>query len=85
MKAMNVLFIVVDDLRPELGCYGKTWVHSPAMDALDRYGECKSVRAEEFWRASCMTIRAIPWKMSMPPVGRILRFSNACPLSSATP
>jgi iduronate 2-sulfatase len=34
MNTMNVLFIVVDDLRPELRCYGKTWVHSPAIDAL---------------------------------------------------
>ncbi|MFW5709896.1 MAG: sulfatase [Bacteroidota bacterium] len=33
-KPFNVLFIVVDDLRPELGCYGKSHIHSPHIDKL---------------------------------------------------
>ena len=33
-KKMNVLFIAVDDLRPQLGCYGHTLMRSPVMDRL---------------------------------------------------
>lgn len=33
-KQYNVLFIFVDDLRPELGCYGSTYIHSPHIDRL---------------------------------------------------
>ena len=28
-EAMNVLFIIVDDLRPELGCYGVNYIKTP--------------------------------------------------------
>ncbi len=34
----NVLFIAVDDLRPELGCYGRDYIKSPNIDALARSG-----------------------------------------------
>jgi iduronate 2-sulfatase len=30
----NVMFIIVDDLRPALGCYGDTMAHTPNIDAL---------------------------------------------------
>ena len=34
----NILFICVDDLRPELGCYGKNYIHSPNIDQLASSG-----------------------------------------------
>lgn len=33
-KKKNVLFIIVDDLRPELSCYGAEQIHSPNIDKL---------------------------------------------------
>ncbi|UNY97478.1 sulfatase [Zhouia spongiae] len=34
----NILFIAVDDLRPELGCYGNPLIRSPHIDALAKEG-----------------------------------------------
>lgn len=34
----NILFIAVDDLRPELGCYGNTIVKSPNIDRIASRG-----------------------------------------------
>jgi arylsulfatase A-like enzyme len=37
-KRPNVLFIVSDDLKPLLGCYGASWVKSPNIDRLASRG-----------------------------------------------
>ena len=37
-KPLSVLFIAVDDLRPELGSYGSSHIKSPNIDALARSG-----------------------------------------------
>ena len=34
----NILFICVDDLRPELGCYGNKYIKSPNIDKLAKHG-----------------------------------------------
>jgi len=34
----NILFIAIDDLRPELGCYGNDYIHSPNIDKLAETG-----------------------------------------------
>jgi arylsulfatase A-like enzyme len=33
-ESPNILFIIVDDLRPELGCYGNTEIKTPNIDRL---------------------------------------------------
>jgi iduronate 2-sulfatase len=37
-QKFNVLFIAIDDLRPELGCYGKEYMHTPNIDKLASEG-----------------------------------------------
>ncbi len=37
-KKPNVLFIVSDDLKPLLGCYGTSWIKSPNIDRLAAKG-----------------------------------------------
>ena len=46
-KRPNVLFFAVDDLRPQLGCYGMPQMHSPNIDRLAQGGTV-------FNRAYCM-------------------------------
>lgn len=38
LKKPNILFVIVDDLRPELGCYGNEIVESPSIDKLAAEG-----------------------------------------------
>jgi len=37
-KPKNILFIAIDDLKPEMGCYGDTFIKTPNMDKLAATG-----------------------------------------------
>ena len=54
----NILFIAVDDLRPELGCYGKDYIKSPNIDGLAKAGMV-------FNRAYCQQAVCSPTRSSL--------------------
>ncbi|MFT5130779.1 MAG: iduronate 2-sulfatase, partial [Rhodothermales bacterium] len=54
----NVLFIMVDDLRPELGCYGAEHVRSPQIDKLAGSGRV-------YQRAYCQQAVCNPSRTSL--------------------
>ena len=54
----NVLFIAVDDLRPELGCYGKDYIKSPNIDRIAKAGMV-------FNRAYCQQAVCSPTRSSL--------------------
>ncbi len=57
-RRLNVLFIAVDDLKPELGCYGASHIHSPHIDALAAEGI-------SFERAYCQQAVCSPSRTSL--------------------
>jgi iduronate 2-sulfatase len=54
----NVLFFAVDDLRPEFGAYGKSYIHSPNLDRLAK-------RGVTFRRAYCQQAVCSPSRSSL--------------------
>ena len=57
-RKLNVLFIPVDDLRPQLGCYGVPQMHTPNIDALAKRGTV-------FNRAYCQQAVCSPSRSSL--------------------
>jgi iduronate 2-sulfatase len=57
-RKLNVLFFAVDDLRPELSAYGKSYIHSPNLDRIAK-------RGLTFTRAYCQQAVCSPSRSSL--------------------
>lgn len=57
-RSPNVLFVIVDDLRPELGCYGNNEIKTPYFD---RFAE----ESVTFTRAYCQAAACAPSRASV--------------------
>src|SRR5262245_29403426 len=54
----NVLFFAIDDLRPQLGCYGTPGMHTPGIDGL-------AARGTVFLRSYCQQAICNPSRASL--------------------
>lgn len=79
-KKPNVLFIAVDDLRPQLGCYGWDKIKSPNIDRLA--GQGLLFERAYCQQAICMASRASLMSGYRPDKGKIYRNG---PLFKAVP
>lgn len=80
-RKMNVLFIAVDDLRPQLGCYGHKQIISPNIDRLASQGMV-------FDRTYCQQAVCGPTRASLlsgvrPDTSKI--YNNNTPIRKAMP
>ena len=80
-RKMNVLFIAVDDLRPQLGCYGQEQIISPNIDRL-------AARGLLFERTYCQQAVCGPTRASLlsgtrPDTSKI--YGNNTPVRKAMP
>ena len=57
-KQPNILFIAIDDLRPELGTYGSDHIMSPNIDKVAKQGV-------QFNKAYCQAPHCLPSRASM--------------------
>ena len=57
-KRPNILFVIVDDLRPELGCFGNTEIKTPNFDRLGGEGVA-------FTRTHCQAAACAPSRASV--------------------
>jgi iduronate 2-sulfatase len=57
-QGLNVLFVAVDDLRPEMGCYGNPVIRTPNLDRL-------AARGIVFNRAYCQQAVCSPSRSSL--------------------
>ena len=55
--APNVLLIALDDFRPELPVFGRTWLHTPALDSI-------AARGTAFLRAYVQAPQCCPTRNS---------------------
>lgn len=79
----NVLMIAIDDMRPQLGCYGDPTVKSPQMDKL-------ASRGLVFERAYCQMALCSPSRISLlsgryPPTTQVFNIDNNLTVRTADP